>query len=462
MHKRILLISLFILVIIGVSGFVWYEKTHPLPSKDVVFQINKNETVGSISKRLVSEGIIKYRFPFYITYYIFKKNPSPSEGAYQLSTRMGVKQIVYKLEDRPYAVYITLDPGMTKKEIGDRLGEALNWGLLDREYFSHTYAGMQWQHYQENVQNIFPTTYKWNTIKTQTFLSLSALYNDEERDFFKNMYIPGTYEVPLNSSRAHVAGFLIDQFTGQYPDPEEALSEFMDKDAMNTVAKLIEKEMVLMPDIVAIPPQDVTLKKEGNVTNILFTTSYWNKGRGPLELIADPKTKGLKSDLVRNVYQRIYSLDGDYTERLSGRFLWHQPHLHYHFEDFAIYKFEPIEVEGTPLKEKQMFKSTFCIRDSEPIDLSHPGANRDASYKICGKERQGISPGWADAYYYTYVDQKFNVSNLPTGKYSLKIAINPKNRFDEVTKENNVGEVIVFLDVKNNIVKVLEEKQYGL
>lgn len=462
MHKRIIFISFFILIILGVSGFVWYEKSHPLAAKDTIFKVESGDSVATISHNLKNEGIIKYRLPFYITYFIFKKNAHITPGAYQVSTKMSSKEIVYALEDKPYAVYVTLDPGMTKKEIGERIGTALGWGLLDREYFSHTYAGMQWQHYQENVQNIFPTTYKWNTIKTQTFLSLSALYNDEEHDFFKNMYIPGTYEVRLDSSRAHVAGFLIDQFAEEYPDPVDALNTYMDKGAMATVAQLIDKEMILMPDIVAMPPLDITLKKEGNVTNILFTTSYWNKGRGPLELIADPKTKGLKSDVTRNVYQRIYHLDGDYTERLSGRFLWHQPHLHYHFEDFAVYTFEPIEVEGPAMKEKQQFKSTFCVRDSEPIDLSHPGANRDASYKVCGKERQGISPGWADSYYYTYVDQKFNVSNLPAGKYSLKILINPKDRFDEVTKDNNVGEAIIYLDVKNNVVKVLEEKQYGL
>lgn len=462
MHKRIILISLFILLVLGVSGFVWYEKTHPLEAKDTIFKVESGDGVTTISHNLKNEGIIKYRLPFYIAYIIFKKNPHIAPGAYQVSTKMSTKELVYALEDKPYAVYVTLDPGMTKKEIGERIGAALGWGLLDREYFSHTYAGMQWQHYQEYVQSIFPTTYKWNTIKTQTFLSLSALYNDEEHDFFKNMYIPGTYEVRLDSSRAHVAGFLIDQFADQYPDPVNALSTYMDKSAMATVAQLIDKEMILMPDIVAMPPLDITLKKEGNVTNILFTTSYWNKGRGPLELVADPKTKGLKTDITRNVYQRIYSLDGDYTERLSGRFLWHQPHLHYHFEDFAVYTFEPVEVDGPAMKEKQQFKSTFCVRDSEPIDLSHPGANRDASYKVCGKERQGISPGWADSYYYTYVDQKFNVSNLPAGKYSLKILINPKDRFDEVTKDNNIGEAIIYLDVKNNIVKVLEEKQYGL
>jgi hypothetical protein len=368
--------------------------------------------------------------------------------------------MVYKLEDKPYAIYVTIEPGMTKQQIGDRIGSALNWNVLDKQYFSHTYAGMQWQHYQEYIQDIFPAAYKWNTTKTQTFLSMSALYNDEERDFFKNMYVPGTYEIQLDASRANVAGLLIDKFAEEHPDSKDTLQTYLDKGSMATVAQLIDKEMVLMPDIVAIPPQDITLKKEGDVTSILFTTAYWNKGSGPLELVADPKTKGIRADITRNVYQRIYHLDGDYTERLAGRFLWHQPHLHYHFEDFAIYTFESLD--DTKAKEKQLYKSTFCIRDSEPIDLSHPGANRDASYKICGKERQGISPGWADAYYYTYVDQKFTVSNLPAGKYSLKILINPKDRFDEVTKDNNVGETIIYLDVKNNIVKVLEEKNYGL
>jgi cell division protein YceG involved in septum cleavage len=461
MQKRIIFISLFILIVAGVSGFVWYEKKNPLADKNVIFRVEEGDSLARVSQNLVSEGVIKYRLPFYIAHFVYGRGGSQS-GAYELSSKMNARDIVEKLNATPYAIYVTLDPGMTKKEIGERIGKSLNWGLLDREYFSHTYAGMQWQHYQENVQDIFPSTYKWNTIKTQTFLSLSALYNDEDRDFFKNMYVPGTYEVRLNSTRAQVAGFLIDQFAAQYPDPNDALSEFMDKTAMETVAKLIDKEMVLMPDIVAMPPLDVTLKKEGSISNLLFTTSYWNKGRGPLELVADPKTKGLKTDITRNVFQRIYSLDGDYTERLSGRFLWHQPHLHYHFEDFAVYTFEPVEVDGPAIKEKLQFKSTFCVRDSEPIDLSHPGANRDASYKVCGKERQGISPGWADSYYYTYVDQKFNVSNLPAGKYSLKILINPKDRFDEVTKDNNVGEVIVYLDVKNNVVKVLEEKQYGL
>ena len=122
----------------------------------------------------------------------------------------------------------------------------------------------------------------------------------------------------------------------------------------------------------------------------------------------------------------------------------------------------PLDENNVKNSIGQSQKSTFCVRDSEPIDLSHPGAIKSASYNICGRERQGISPGWADSYYYTYVDQRFDVTGFAKGKYSLKIVINPENRFDEITKDNNVGEAIIDLDLINNKVKVLEEKNYGL
>jgi hypothetical protein len=89
------------------------------------------------------------------------------------------------------------------------------------------------------------------------------------------------------------------------------------------------------------------------------------------------------------------------------------------------------------------------------VDLSHPGAQKEAGYKICGKERQGISQGWADSYYYTYKDQKFDITNLPKGVYRLKVVINPDDRFDEITKDNNTTEVLVAIDVEKNSAKVI-------
>ncbi|HEY9583736.1 MAG TPA: endolytic transglycosylase MltG, partial [Candidatus Paceibacterota bacterium] len=381
---------------------------------------------------------------YYFSHFAFGREAHPEPGGYKLSSAMRIRDMVYALEEKPWAKYVTISPDTTKEQMGEIIGEALGWGTLDRQYFAHTYAGMQWQNYEEILEEIFEKQYAWDKTEKEAFLTLSALYYDSQHDFLKKMYVPGTYEIPIDSSRAQVAGLLMEQFDKQYKDKKGALDSSLDKSTMDNIAKLIENEMVLMPDIVAIPPQDVTLKNVDGRTNLLFTASYWNKGRGALEFVADQSTREVEGDVERKVNQRIYHLDGDYEEHLSGVFLWHKEHRHYHFKDFAIYTLEPVEnIEGSNFPEKLSFKSTFCVRDSEPTDLSHPGADRNASYKVCGKERQGISPGWADSYYYTYIDQKFDITNIPKGVYKLKITINPENRFEEITKENNIGEALL-------------------
>ncbi|MDO8430708.1 MAG: endolytic transglycosylase MltG [Candidatus Taylorbacteria bacterium] len=462
MFSHRVLISTIAILLLAISSYLFFLYWSETSSEKFTFKVEQTDTIHSIARRLMEEGIIKHRAFFYFSYYVFGRRVPIEAGGYELDSDMRVRDMIYTLESKPLSKSITIKSGMSKEKIGEIMADALGWDALDRQFFSHTYAGMQWQQYQELIEDYFQKKYSWNNDKTHTFLTLSALYYDNSYDFLKNMYIPGTYEIPLGASRAQAAGILIDRFVDENPNSSAVLEKFIDRTLAQNVVRLIDEQMVLMPDIVAIPPRDMTLKNIGGRTYLLFTASYWNKGRGPLELIADPKTKGVRGDVERNVLQRIYQLDGNYTERLSGKFLWHSPHLHYHFQDFAIYTLESLDRNDLPNTEKRSQKSTFCVRDSEPIDLSHPGATKSASYTICGKERQGISPGWADSYYYTYVDQKFDVTDMPKGSYLLKIIINPLDRFEEMTKDNNIGEVKFDLDVKNKKVKVISEKNYGI
>ncbi len=456
------LIPLLVAIVLAAGGYLWFiNSTTPTP-REVTFQVEKTDTIHTIARHLLDEGVIKHRAIFYFNYYVFGRQVPIEPAGYKLSNTMSSRNIVYTLESKPATKYVRIPSRLSKEQIGTIMADALGWDQLDRQFFSNTYAGMQWQKYEPYIEEFFQKRYAWDERKTHTFLTLSALYYDGTYDFLKNLYVPGAYEIPINASRAQVAGILIDKFIEENADDRVALVRYVDQTSADSVAKLIETQMVLMPDIVAIPPQDVTLKLVGNEKHLLFTTSYWNKGRGPLELIADPKTKDVVGDTERNVYQRIYSLDGNYTERLSGKFLWHATHRHYHFQDFAVYTLEPLDKTISIGADKKSLKSTFCVRDSEPIDLAHPGANKSASYTACGRERQGISPGWADSYYYTYIDQKFDVTGLPSGDYKLKILINPLDRFDEITKDNNVGETIFHLDMENNEVEVISEKNYGL
>lgn len=453
--KKIATISLFGLVF--VISFLIFDM-----SRGVIlersFRVEASDSISLIAKKLESAGIIKYRFPFLFSYYFYTSDSPIVPGTYQVTKGMKLRQIVYTIENKPWAKVITLPQGLTKESMGKVLGEALQWDELDIEFFPHTLSGMQWQKYEDFVAELFTANYEWNKTKTETFFALTALYHDPKYDFFRYMYVPGTYEIPMSLSRAQVAGFILDRFAEARPvDSAASVAEYLDKSAMTSVANLIEQEIVLMPDAAVLPPRDVTLKAEDGRVYLLFTATYWNKGRGPLEIIADPETRNASGDVERKVYQRIYRLDGDYTERLSGTFLWHQTHSHYHFNDFAVYELSPVDLKGVTLTQPLKKKATFCIRDMEPVDLAHPGAKKSPTYSVCGKERQGVSPGWADSYYYNYRDQRFDVTNLPKGTYRLRITLNPEDRFDEITKDNNVGEVLISLDVPKSAVSILEE-----
>lgn len=460
--KRVFFVT-FLAIVASVVIYFWQVNKIELPVIERVFVVSEKDNVHTIAERLKEDGLVSHRTFFYLAYYAYAPRNTFKPGGHQLSTAMSLREMVYVLQGEPWAKYVTIPEGATKEKIAEILGTALGWEELDVQFFANTYAGMQWQRYEEVVQNAFKERYAWTDSKKETFLTLSSFYYDNLYDFFKNAYVPGTYEIPVSVSRAQAAGILIDRFAKENADHEDtAMRAVLDTEAMDAVAKLIEEEMVLMPDIVAIPAEDLTLMEKDGRTLLAFSTSYWNRGRGPLELVADPRTKNVGGDTERKVYQRLYHLDGDYEERLSGTFLWHQTHLHYHFADFATYTLEALEAENSDYNGFISLKSTFCVRDSEPIDLAHPGAQKSASYKGCGKERQGISPGWADSYYYTYKDQQFDVTNAPAGQYRLTITINPEDRFQEITKDNNVGEVVLYLDVKNHKVEVLEEKQYGI
>jgi hypothetical protein len=459
--RALLILAVMIVFVTGIFFFI--SSSAETSIGDYTFRVEQGLSKNKIARKLASEDLIKSAMLFHLADFVYGTGKPIVPGSYKLRSGMSLKEVVNALHGEPWAKFIHIPPNISKLEIGNILADALNWDSLDRQFFANTYAGMQWMRYHEFIQDVFTREFSWNKTKKESFLTLSSLYYDKEFDFFKNTYVSGTYEVPTNSSRAQAAGILIDQYAElNSKDEVTKVTESLDDVAMFNIAQLIEEEMELMPDIVALPPLDLVVKKKDGKTHLAFTTSYWNKGRGSLEFVGDPKTRGLKEDVVRNVFQRIYKLDGDYRERPSGSFMWHQTHLHYHFSDFAIYELKPVDIGGADFKDGIQFKSTFCIRDSEPIDLSHPGAQRGASYSICGKERQGISPGWADSYYYTYVDQTFDITNAPSGTYTLRVIINPKDRFEEITKENNVGEVVISLDAARGKVEVLEERQYGI
>ena len=56
---------------------------------------------------------------------------------------------------------------------------------------------------------------------------------------------------------------------------------------------------------------------------------------------------------------------------------------------------------------------------------------------------QGISPGWSDLYGNGLDCQWIDVTDVPPGKYELRVDLNPSRTFQELTFDNNSASVEV-------------------
>jgi len=190
---------------------------------------------------------------------------------------------------------------------------------------------------------------------------------------------------------------------------------------------------------------------------LLFSTTYYNQGRGPVELRADPKTKGVRADIERDILQRIYRKDESYREKTVGHFMWHQEHQHYHFADFVTYDLEAVDAPNHPDLSGVRSKSTFCLRDVSRVEMELPYRAEEAAYRVCYKEIQGVSVGWGDTYFYDYPDQGLNISDLASGTYRLSFYVNPEQRLEEISLQNNTSSAILEINMEERAVRVLEQ-----
>lgn len=209
-----------------------------------------------------------------------------------------------------------------------------------------------------------------------------------------------------------------------------------------------QQVLELTPNLRPLPASDLSLV---GGTTLLFSTTSWNNGAGPLELRAgeiDPVGNR------QNVYQRVYLSDGGYYDRLAGTFVWHPEHNHFHFEDYALYTLQPFNAPGG--SQRISSKTTFCVMDTNKINGSLPGAPGSAVYTTCGNTIQGMSVGWGDTYGYFLAGQSIDFTGNPSGDYKLIIEIDPKKRIIESSEEDNISCVLLRINVANSSVTILD------
>jgi hypothetical protein len=190
-----------------------------------------------------------------------------------------------------------------------------------------------------------------------------------------------------------------------------------------------------VPNLVALPAKDISLQPSPTVADgwlIRFSTQSWNKGTGPLELVAGEIDTAAQK---RKVNQRIYDTDGTYTDVYAGSFVWHPAHNHFHFERYALYTLQPINAPGG--SSRTGAKTTFCVMDTDHINGSVAGSPSSAYYATCGNAVQGMSVGWGDTYGSHLAGQSLDFTGQPDGLYQLKIKVDPNDVLTETTRSDN-------------------------
>jgi len=416
--------------------------------KIVVTKDNIDEMGGILKEK----GFVRSAFLFDIVRRAFR-TPLIA-GGYMISRDMNVVEVV-RAFSLPDDVFVTLPENLSKQNIAEIIGGAFFWDERRKTQFIYAWEGMFWQRFRVQIEELLRKDFDFSEEEIKTF---SALYVARENDFFNSIYIAGDYLLNDSQSPAQIVEEVMKRIEENHKtDMVSYLASRVDKEKIENLYARVQKEIELLPDLIPLPASDVRLDRSGSRSLLVFTTTYWNKGRGQFELIADPATRGTEGDFNRDVFQRIYRRDGTYREKLVGNFLWHDQHLHYHYNDFIEYELKPITASfGTTTTEILSGlhkKATFCVRDVEHIDAEFPGSPREPVFTICWKARQGISVGWGDSYFFTYPDQNLDVSKLPSGVYELSFLVNPKHRFDEISIENNRSSVLLNI---NSVLGTLE------
>jgi hypothetical protein len=204
-----------------------------------------------------------------------------------------------------------------------------------------------------------------------------------------------------------------------------------------------------------VPGPDPNTFVEGDLV-LGFDGWVQNLGEAPLEILADDPDNPSTAEQCTS--WTLSYLCEDRHE--VGEYAWHEPHSHYHFQDFADYQLRRLGLDGRPdysdaglLARSE--KVSFCLVDSTLVDTLDPAP---PLFLTCGPDRQGVSPGWADIYDVGTPGQELPIEGLPDGRYALVVSMDHPNRIAETDDTDNTLEVIVELSGNGTEAAIVDKR----
>ena len=154
----------------------------------------------------------------------------------------------------------------------------------------------------------------------------------------------------------------------------------------------------------------------------------------------------------------MYSADGSVTQRPVGESLFSDVHGHLHYLGFHIVTLHEVGPDGGPgrvvveapdkgiclldietesIRSNRTSPSSYTLpghcdaaTNADPHDPNYPGSSFFA---------MGLSVGAADIYPWFIADQYIDVTNVPDGRYLIRVEIDAGKQLVEKRRDNNVA-----------------------
>lgn len=254
----------------------------------------------------------------------------------------------------------------------------------------------------------------------------------------------------------------------------------------------------LLPDLVTLPPTDLTLEtpdyvgaswfvlarhalvaqamegagvrgcrvdeaaEAGARRCLRFSNAVGNVGEGPLE-VRLPAAGAAEARFV----QVVHASDGATREVEAGAAEWHATHAHWHNAAANQFRVHPYDREAGTRGEARGagMKGGVCFADVGLVDLGLDltGPARYSGWGCLDPRREGawtmgLSPNWYDLYPLALSDQFVDLAGVPDGVYQLCSATNAEGTLLETDVTNN--EACTAFRLAGETVEVLDPPPY--
>lgn len=194
------------------------------------------------------------------------------------------------------------------------------------------------------------------------------------------------------------------------------------------VPEVTDPDPSTLPDLQVLPAWGIGTQRRSGRDFVTFGSTAWNEGPGPL-VVEGFRSSG-EPDM--EAFQYFYQ-GGEPVGRAPAGHLEYDPrpgHRHWHFTQFVRYTL----LDASRTQAVRSRKESFCLVPTDAVDLTVEGAEWSAFdsslWSSCGSAssiwiREILQAGWGDTYFQTRPGQAFNITDLPNGRYFIRMEVNP-------------------------------------